>query len=168
IFLVLSAVTPLMSKDGKLALRVTPKQAYVFIDGIAQRDGGGRFKISPGEHTLALRNYGYKTVTQKFTIAPGKATRLSVALEPEPGEVSGPWSRIQFKGPRRSVVLLNGKVLDHFVGNVAESNGGMRERLGPPGEDEIAVVHAGDKSEVFAGSVTVNGSGGVIINVDRD
>ncbi|PYV10293.1 MAG: hypothetical protein DMG23_08175 [Acidobacteria bacterium] len=168
IFLVLSAATPLMSKDGKLALRVTPKQAYVFIDGIAQRDGGGRFKISPGEHTLALRNYGYKTVTQKFTIAPGKATRLSVALESDPGEVSGPWGRIQFKGPRRSVVLLNGKVLDHFVGHVGEFNGGKRELLVPPGKYEISVLHPGDNAEIYSGSVTVNASEGVIINLNRN
>src|SRR2546425_787809 len=167
-FLVLSVAAPLMSKDGKLALRVTPNQAYVFIDGIAQRDGGGRFKLSPGEHTLALRNYGYKTVTQKFTIAPGKATRLSVALESEPGEVSGPWGRIQFKGPRRSVVLLNGKVLDHFVGHVGEFNSGKRELLVPPGKYEISVLHPGDNAEIYSGSITVNASEGVIINLNRN
>src|SRR2546427_7358564 len=54
-FLVLSVAAPLMSKDGKLALRVTPNQAYVFIDGIAQRNGGGRFKLSPGEDRKSTR-----------------------------------------------------------------------------------------------------------------
>src|SRR2546427_11864862 len=95
-FLVLSVAAPLMSKDGKLALRVATNQAYVFIDGIAQRDGGGRFKLSLGEHTLPLRNPRSEAVPQQSTIAPGKQTRLPVSLESEPGQVSGQRGRIQF------------------------------------------------------------------------
>jgi len=157
-----------MSKDGRLALRVTPKQAYIFIDGIARRDGGGSFRLSPGEHTLALRNYGYKTLTQKFTIAPRKVTRFTVALEPEPGEVSGPWARIRFKGPRRSVVLLNGKGLDHFVGHVGEFDRGKRELLVPPGNHEISVLHPGDNKEIYSGLVALHSNEQVIIYLNRN
>ncbi len=165
--LVLSAPGPLTPKDGKLAVRVTPKQAYVFVDGMARRDGGGSFKLSPGEHTLALRQYGYKASTQKFTIAPKKVTRLTVALEPEPGDSSGPWARIRFKGPRRSVVLLNGKALDHFVGHVGEFDGEKRELLVPPGAHEILVLRPGDNKETYSGSVTVHANEQVMIDLNR-
>jgi outer membrane protein OmpA-like peptidoglycan-associated protein len=167
VLLVLSATSPLMSKDGKLALRVTPNQAYVFIDEIAIRSGGGSFKLSPGGHTLDLRNYGYKTLSQKFTIAPGKTIRLALALEAEPGEISGPWGRLQFKGPRRSVVLLNGMTLDHFVGYVGEFDSGKRDLLLPPGRHEILVLHPGDNKEIYSSLVAVNANEQVTINLNR-
>jgi len=164
---VLSAPGPLTPKDGKLAVRVTPKQAYVFVDGMARRDGGGSFKLNPGEHTVAVRQYGYKASIQKFTIAPKKVTRLTPALEPEPGESSGPWARIRFKGPRRSVVLLNGKTLDHFVGYVGEFDGEKRELLVPPGAYQILVLRPGDNKEIYSGSVALQANEQVMIDLNR-
>ncbi len=171
LLVLLATPTRSISGDSRLALRVTPKQAYVFIDGLARRDGGGSFRLSPGEHTLALHNYGYKSVIQNFTLAPGKVTRLKIALEPEPGEVSPPWGRIQFRGQPRSVVLLNGKSLDHFVGHVGEFERhifGAGELLIAPGTHQVTVLRDQDNKETYSGSISVNPNEAVIINLNRN
>ena len=36
------------AQDGKLKIKVTPKQAYVFVDGNAIREGNQSISLSPG------------------------------------------------------------------------------------------------------------------------
>ena len=52
------------AQDGKLKIKVTPKQAYVFVDGNAIREGSQSIPLSPGKHTVVVVNYGYKISTQ--------------------------------------------------------------------------------------------------------
>ena len=162
---------PCVAKDGVLRLRVKPNQAYVFIDGSAQDEGSGSFRLSPGEHKLSLHNYGYLSVTQTFTIAPGKATKLDIALQPAGGVVSGPWGRIQIEGPPRSVVLLNGKTPDFFVGHVDEFDHDIiwkQELLVPPGTHQITVLNHGDNKELYSNSVAVKANERVIIKLRQN
>ncbi len=159
------------SKTGILALRVTPKQAYVFIDAKALDEGGGLYRSTPGEHTIELHNYGYKSLTQKFTIQPGKVTKLSLQLEPAPGDVSGPWGRIQLEGQPHSVVLLNGKTLDFFVGHVDEFDNEIiwkQQLLVPPGTHQITVLRHYDNKEIYSGPVTVKPNERVIVYLNRN
>jgi len=136
----LLGATPLLAKCGHLKLHVTPKQAYVFIDGVPLGWGSGNFWADPGEHTLAVYNYGYKPYTAKFTAEDGKTSSLTVALEVIPGTVPGPWGRIELKGPSGAAVLLNGDTPDFFVANVGESSGGKRQLLVPPGDFQLTVL----------------------------
>ncbi len=113
-------------KQAKLRIHVSPKQAYVFVDGAALKEGNCLFGtlctiwVDPGEHTVTVRNYGYAPESQKVNLEIGKVTKLDVTLKPEGGPVSGPWGRIQIKGPPHAAVLLNGKTPDFFVGHVDE------------------------------------------------
>jgi len=152
--LTLLGTTPLLAKCAHLKLHVTPKQAYVFIDGVPLGWGSGTFWADPGEHTLSVYNYGYKPYTSKFTAASGKTTSLSVALEAIPGTVPAPWGRIQLKGPGGAAVLLNGKTPDFFVGNVGEFTGGRRQLLVPPGDYQLTVLGC-CYGEVYSGPITV-------------
>src|SRR5208283_5517906 len=120
----LLGATPLLAKCGRLKLTVTPKQAYVFVDGLPLGPGSGLIWADAGEHTLAVYNYGFKAYTSKFTAESGKTSSLSVALEAIPGTVPGPWGRIELKGPAGGAVLLNGTTPDYFVSDVGESKGG--------------------------------------------
>jgi len=146
------------TKNGYLRLRVTPKQAYVYIDDVPLGWGSGLFWATPGEHTLAVYNYGYKAYSTKFTAVSGKASSLSVALEAIPGTVSGPWGMIQLKGPSEAAVLLNGKTPAFFVGHVDEFNfnglGLHQELLVPPGNHELNVFNY-NGGQVFSGQVSV-------------
>ena len=150
----LLGAAPLLAKCGHLKLRVTPKQAYVFIDDAPLGWGSGDYWADPGEHTLAVYNYGYKPYTSKFTAEAGKTTSLTVALEAIPGDVPGPWGRIQLKGPGGAAVLLNGKTEDFFVGNVGEFTGGKRQLLVPPGDYQLTVLDC-CSGEVYSGPISV-------------
>ena len=158
----LLGATPLLAKCGHLKLQVTPKQAYVYIDDMPLGWGGGLFWADPGEHTLAVYNYGYKPYTSKFTAEDGKTSSLSVALEAIPGTVPGPWGRIELKGPQGAAVLLNGDTPDFFVGNVGESSGGKRRLLAPPGDYQLTVLGC-CWGTVYSGPITVGGNQRTII-----
>jgi outer membrane protein OmpA-like peptidoglycan-associated protein len=109
---------------------------------------------APGEHTLAVYNYGYKPYIAKFTAEDGKTSSLTVALEVIPGTVPGPWGRIELKGPQGAAVLLNGNTPDFFVANVGESSGGKRQLLVPPGDYQLTVLGCCG-GEVYSGPITV-------------
>ena len=73
--------TASFAQDGKLKIKVTPPQAYVFVDGNAIREGSQSIKLAAGKHTVVVVNYGYKISTQDVNIEAGKTTDLNVALE---------------------------------------------------------------------------------------
>ena len=93
------------AQDGKLKIKVTPKQAYVFVDGNAIREGSHDISLSPGKHTVVVVNYGYKISTQDVTIEAGKSTPLEVKLDAYGGTVSGPFGDVELKGDERAAVL---------------------------------------------------------------
>src|SRR5271170_1025889 len=95
------------AQDGKLKVHVVPKQAYIFVDGNAMREGNHSIALAAGKHTVVVVNYGYKMATQDVTIEAGKSTPLSVTLEAYGGTVAGPYGDIQFKGDERAAVLSN-------------------------------------------------------------
>ena len=156
------------AQDGKLKIHVTPKQAYLFVDGKAINDGNHTISLPAGKHTIAVVNYGYKISTQDVNIDAGKTTSVDVKLEPYGGNVGGPWGRIQFHGPERAAVLLEGKTPDYFVGHVDEFNWDWiwkQELLVPPGTHNITVTRNG--TEVWSGTVNVAANQKVIIDLDK-
>ena len=159
------------AQDGKLKIKVTPAQAYVFVDGNAIREGSHSLSLSPGKHTVVVVNYGYKISTQDVTIEAGKSTPLEVKLDPQGDKVAGPYGRIMIedKPQGKAAVLLNGKKPDYFVGNVDEFNHDWwfhQELLVPPGTHQVTITHEG--KEVFNGSVTVKQGEKVIIHVTNN
>src|SRR5208283_1669972 len=147
---------------GRLKLTVTPKQAYVFVDGLPLGPGSGLIWADAGEHTLAVYNYGFKAYTSKFTAESGKTSSLSVALEAIPGTVPGPWGRIELKGPAGGAVLLNGTTPDYFVSDVGESKGGNRRLVVPPGDYQLTVLGC-CSGTLYSGPITVGESQATII-----
>jgi len=150
----LLGATPLLAKCAHLKLKVTPKEAYVFVDGIPVGPGSGVIWADPGEHTLAVYNYGYKPYSAKFTAESGKTTTLLVALEQIPGTTPGPWGRIELKGAAGGAVLLNGTTPDYFVGDVGETKGGKRRLLVPPGDYQLTVLGC-CSGTLYSGPITV-------------
>ncbi|MGA8184266.1 MAG: OmpA family protein [Terriglobia bacterium] len=171
-----AVVAPAFPKEGqaKLKIHVSPKQAYVFVDGAALKQGScaGMFCtiwVDPGEHTVTVRNYGYAPDSRKVTLEVGKATKLDVTLKPEGGPVSGPWGRIQIKGPKHAAVLLNGKTPDFFVGHVDEVNNSFiwqQELLVHPGTYQVTVTWWG--KDIWSGPVTVKANERVIVKVNQN
>ncbi|MGD0125026.1 MAG: OmpA family protein [Terriglobia bacterium] len=147
--------TPLLAKCAHLKLKVTPKEAYVFVDGIPVGPGSGTIWADPGEHTLAVYNYGFKPYSAKFTAESGKTTTLSVTLEQLSGTSPGPWGRIELRGKETGgAVLLNGTTPDYLVGDVSETKGGKRRLLVPPGDYQLTVLGC-CSGTLYSGPITV-------------
>ena len=158
----LLGATPLLAKCAHVKLKVTPQQAYVFVDGIPVGPGSGVIWADPGEHTLAVYNYGFKPYSAKFTAESGKTTTLSVTLEQISGTSPGPWGRIELKGGAGGAVLLNGTTPDYLVGDVGETKGGKRRLLVPPGDYQLTVLGC-CSGTLFSGPITVGEGQATII-----
>ena len=148
--------SPAFAQDGKLKIKVSPKQAYVFVDGNAIKPGKQTVKLPAGKHSIGVYNYGYTPQTQDVDITAGKTTDLNVTLQSSGGEVSGPFGDIELKGDRKAAVLLNGKTPSYFVGHVDEFDWNWlwhQRLLVRPGTYQIDVTHNGQT--VWSGPVTV-------------
>src|ERR1700683_1297676 len=157
------------AQDGKLKVHVTPKQAYIFVDGKAIREGTHSISLPAGQHAVTVVNYGYKMQTQNVSIEAKKNTNVDVKLEPFGDKCAGPWGRILFKGPERDAVLLEGKTPEYFVGHVDEFNFDWiwhQELLVPPGTHNITVTRNG--TDVWSGSVNVAANQKIIIELNKN
>lgn len=153
----LMSAAPAFAQDGKLKIKVSPKQAYVFVDGNAVREGSHTMKLPAGKHSVGIYNYGYTSQTQDVDITAGKTSNLDVKLQASGGDVSGPFGDIELKGDSRAAVLLNGKTPAYFVGHVDEFNFNAlfwhQRLLVKPGTYQIEVTRAG--RTLWSGPVTV-------------
>ncbi|MGD0545565.1 MAG: OmpA family protein [Candidatus Acidiferrales bacterium] len=159
------------AQDGKLKMKVSPPQAYVFVDGNAIRDGSYSVRLAPGKHTVVVVNYGYKISTQDVNIESGKTTNLAVTLEPYGDKVAGPWGRVYISGTDvRAAVLSNGKTPGYFVGHVDEFNNDFwiwkQELLLPPGTHHLTITRGG--KDLWSGDVKVEAGKKVSINVGKN
>ena len=159
------------AQDGKLKIKVTPPQAYVFVDGNAINHGSQSMKLAAGKHTVVVVNYGYKISSQDVNIEAGKTTDLNVALEAYGDKVAGPWGRVYISGTdTRAAVLSNGKTSGYFVGHVDEFDNDFwvwkQELLLPPGTHHLTITRAG--KELWSGDVKVGAGKKVSINVGKN
>ncbi|MGA8365975.1 MAG: OmpA family protein [Candidatus Acidiferrales bacterium] len=145
------------AQNGKLRVKVTPKQADIFVDGNANPQGHNSISLSSGKHTVVVVNYGYKMSTQDVDITAGKTTDIDVKLDSSGGgDVSGPFGDIQFSGEPRAAVLSNGKTPAYFVGHADEFDWDWiwhQNLLLPAGKHHIVVTLEG--KTVWEGDVTV-------------
>jgi hypothetical protein len=168
--LALSA-TASYAQDGKLKIKVTPPQAYVFVDGNAIREGSRSMKLAAGKHTVVVVNYGYKISTQDVNVEAGKTTDLNVALEAYGDKVGGPWGRVYISGTDpHAAVLSEGKTPAYFVGHVDEFDNDFwlwkQELLLPPGMHHLTITRGG--KELWSGDVNVEAGKKVSIDVGKN
>ncbi len=168
----LIAVAPAWARsqqDGTLKIHVSPKQAYVFVDGQAIRDGSQKIDLSAGRHTIAVYNYGYAPRTQAVDITAGRSTPLNVTLQPSGAKVDGPFGDIEFQGHPRAAVLLNGNTPPYFVGHVDEFDNSFvwhQWLLVKPGNYQVTVTQKGQT--IWSGPVKVDAGKRVLINLNRN
>jgi OmpA family protein/PEGA domain-containing protein len=157
------------NQDGKLHIHVSPKQAYVFVDGKAIRDGSQTIELQPGTHKVGVYNYGYLSKTQDVQIESGKKTELNVALQESGDKVSGPFADIEFKGHPRAAVLLNGTTPEYFVGHVDEFDWNWiwhQRLLVKPGTYQVTVTREGNT--IWSGQVTAKAGQQVTVHLDHN
>jgi OmpA family/PEGA domain len=156
-------------ETGKLKIHVDPKQAYVFVDGKAIRDGSQTIDLAAGDHHVGVYNYGYLPKAQQVHIGAGETTDLRVALQSSGDMVSGPFADIEFKGHPRAAVLLNGETPAYFVGHVDEFDWNWiwhQRLLVHPGTYQVMVTRHG--STIWSGAVTAKAGEQVTVYLDRN
>ena len=157
------------AQSGKLNLRVTPKQAYVFVDdrAISEASKHPSLSLSAREHKIEIVNYGYSPVTRTVNIEAGKTADLEVSLQAVGERVSGQFGAISIKGADRDAVLLNGKTPDFFVGHGDEFNTDLlwwkQELVVPPGTYEVTIK--GQDKTIWSGSVNVQKDERTIVEI---
>src|SRR6201981_525208 len=166
----LSGAVRVHAQDGKLKLHVTPRQAYVFVDGhaISEASKAHTLKLSAGDHKLELVNYGYSPANRDVTINAGQTTDLEVTLTPVNSTVAQPFGAMTMEGANRDAVLLNGKTPDFFVGHGDEFNHHWwwkQELVVPPGTYQMTIL--GPENEVWSGPVEVPANQRVVIDVPK-
>jgi hypothetical protein len=163
------------AQDGKLKVKVTPKQAYVFVDGQAIREGSQSISLAPGKHTVVVVNYGYKMESRDVDITAGKSTPLEVTLQAYGNPVAGPYGVVMIeKGfwnsqEARAAVLSEGTKPDYFVGHVDEFNHDWwwhQNLLLPPGTHHLTVTLKG--KTLFSGDVNVVANKKTVIHLNQN
>jgi OmpA family/PEGA domain len=165
--LTLSATT-VFAQDGKLKIKVTPKQAYVFVDGKGIRDGNQTISLPPGKHTVIVANYGYKLQSQDVDIQSGKTQNLDVKLQESGGPVAGPYGDVEFHSNPRAAVLSNGNTPPYFVGHVDEFDWDWiwhQNLILPVGTHHITVTRGG--KDIWTGDVKVEAGKKVVVNLSN-
>lgn len=172
-FLALVWLSPAIAQSSqdtaKLKIHVEPKQAYIFVDGKAIRHGSHTIRLTPGEHTISVHNYGYTAKTQNVDLTNGNETRLNIDLQPYGKDVSGPFADIEFKGDPQAAVLLNGNTPAYFVGHVDEFNWDWiwhQRLLVQPGTYHITVRHKGNT--IWNGNVDAKAGQKVIVYMNSN
>lgn len=156
-------------ETGKLKVHVEPKQAYLFVDGKAVREGSRTLKLEAGDHKLGVYNYGYLPNTQNVQVTAGQTVDRNVALQVSGDKVKGPFAEIEFKGPRRAAVLLNGQTPAYFVGHVDEFDWDWlwhQRLLVKPGTYQVTVTREGNT--IWSGPVTAKAGQHVTVYLNRN
>jgi len=166
---ILPAAAQNQASTGKLKVKVSPKQAYVFVDGEAIRDGSQTIQLSAGKHNVGVYNYGYTPETQSVDIGNGKTTELNVSLKASGEKVSGPFGDIELKGHPRAAVLLNGTTPNYFVGHVNEFDNEFiwhQRLMVKPGTYQVDVTQKGQT--IWSGPVSVKAGERVVVNLNKN
>lgn len=92
---------------GKLRIQAVPKQAYVFIDGKAIRDGDQTIELPAAKHQVGVYNYEYLPQTKDVQITAGQKNDLRVVLQASGEMVSRPFADIECYGMARRRRILS-------------------------------------------------------------
>lgn len=156
--------------DAAVKVRVSPPQAYIFVDGQPFAHRSQTIKLSPGQHTIGVYNWGYKGQVQKVDLQSGKNPEIVARLEPEGDRVTGPYGKIQIEDPpnQKAAVFINEQKPEFFVGHIDEMNNGHmfhQKLILPVGTYKLILVNPKETQPVYNESIEVKNNQRTVINV---
>jgi hypothetical protein len=155
-------------QTGRVRVQVEPKQAYVFVDGKAIRDGSQTLVLDAGEHIIGVYNYGYAPEVRTVNVSANQTVHMDVVLHERGAAVSGPFGDIDFKGHPRAAVLLNGTTPAYFVGHVDEFDNSWlwhQWLLVRPGTYQVMVTEKG--RTIWTGPVAVQAGQRIVVDLNN-
>jgi len=122
------------------------KTSGVWVDGqyvgyLKELKGSKKVLLLPGEHTVAVKQNGYRDFVQKVNLQPGEKVVVNVAMERGPtGVMPAVTSTVKIVvNPSRAAVFLDGL----FVGHVGEFDSAGQGLLIAPGPHKIKIALPG-------------------------
>ncbi len=155
---------------AKIRVNVSPSEAYIFINGEPYTHRSHTLRLTPGEYTIGVYNYGFTPQVQTITLKAGDNPEINARLAPVPGTVTGPWGRIQIEGNAndKAAVFLNGIGPEFFVGHIDEMNNNVlaeQRLIVPVGTYDLFLINPKEKTPFFTGKVEVRENQRVIVDV---
>lgn len=124
------------------------KTSGVWVDGqylgyVKELKGSKKVLLLPGEHTISVRQNGYRDLVQTVVLQPGQTQIIGVTMEkaatgPMPADADLATVRINVN-PSRAAVFVD----ERFVGHVGEFGGVGKSMLVVPGAHRIRIALPG-------------------------
>ena len=158
---------------AKVAVTVSPEEAYIFVDGHPYDHRSQVLNLAPGEYTIGIFNYGFIPQVEKVRLVAGDNPVIHASLTPIANRVSGPWGRIQIEGnpDDAAAVFLNGTTPEYFVGHVDEMNHAIwaaQQLIVPVGTYQMFIVHPRQTQPFWSGKVDVHENQRLVIDIAKD
>jgi PEGA domain len=127
------------------------KTSGVWVDGqyvgyLKELKGSKKLLLLPGDHTISVRQSGYKDFNQKLTVQPGETQIVRVRMEKAATGVMPPDAELATVkinvNPSRAAVFLDGR----FVGHSGELGGVGRALQVVSGTHQIRISLPGYKT----------------------
>jgi hypothetical protein len=122
------------------------KTSGVWVDGgyvgyLKELTGSKKVLLLPGEHSITVRQDGYKDFTERIQVQPGQTEVVRVAMEKAvTGVLPSVTATVKIEvNPSRAAVFVDGL----FVGHVGEFEGMGRGMLVAPGTHQISIALPG-------------------------
>jgi OmpA family protein/PEGA domain-containing protein len=161
------------AQDASVKVRVSPPEAYIFVDGHPFAHRSRTIVLSAGEHTIGVYNYGFAPHVTTVNLQSGKNPEIVARLEPVPGNVTGPWGKVQIEGTAndKAAVFLNGIKPEYFVGYVDEINNGKifhQKLVLPVGTYQLMLVNPKETEPFYSEAIQVKANERVKVNVAKN
>lgn len=156
---------------GEVYVHVMPEEAYVWVDDKPVSHRNSFLHLPPGDHKIAVYNYGYEPQVHNVSVVSGKYMAVEAILKRVDAKVSGPWGRIQVEeAPGKALVFLNGTAPEFFVGHVDEMNSDFlapQQLIVPVGTHQVHILANKTLEKIWEGPVEVKENQRVIIYARR-
>jgi plastocyanin len=158
------------AQDASVKVRVSPPEAYIFVDGQPFAHRSQTINLSAGEHTIGVYNYGFVPQVQTVTLQAGRNPEIVARLQAVPGSVNGPWGRVQIEGNvnDKAAVFINGVKPEYFVGHIDEMNNeklATQKLVLPVGTYELFLVNPKETEPFFTDKIEVLPNQRLVIDV---
>lgn len=162
-----------LAQDATVKVRVSPPEAYIFVDGQPVAHRSQTITVTPGQHTIGVYNYGFKPQVETRQFEPGKNPEFVARLEALGGTDTGPWGKVMIEDApnHKAAVYVNGIKPEFFVGHVDEFNhnaGPTQKLILPIGTYQLIIVNPGETNPVYSGQIEVKNNERVTVNVKNN
>lgn len=161
------------TQDASVKVRVSPPEAYIFVDGHPFAHRSQTIFLPAGDHTIGVYNYGYVPQITTVKLEPGINPQIVARLQAVPGQVSGPWGKVQIEGSAndKAAVFVNGIKPEYFVGHIDEMNNGHmfhQKLVLPAGSYQLILVNPRETQPFYSEKIEVRPNERVKVNVAKN